>query len=222
MRSITLILHSAEWRARVALYLGLGFNVIYAIFKLITGIVYGTVWFYAAAVYYLLLCTIKFMLIKTDRRVRGKKDRKSVLIWSLRSYKRCGALLMLLNISMAATVIIILKYEKTALYSNLVLSVFGLYTLARIVFSAIDLKRLHKTLDPLLAASKHLGVSVTLMSMFSLTTALLDRFCEDRSIRALINGIVGGAVSVAVIIIALSMIIYSSGRLRKLTDNKKS
>ncbi len=216
MKSITLFLHSPAWRARAGLYLGFAFNVVYAVFKLVTGIVYGTVWFYAAAVYYLLLCCMKFLLIRTDRRVQAKRDKRSITVWSLRSYKRCGALLLLLNISMAATVIIILKYETAAAYSGFVLWVFGGYTLIRIIFSAIDIKRFHKIDDPLLAASKHLGVSVTLMSMFSLSTALLDRFCSDRSVRLLLNGILGGTVCITVIIIALSMIFYSTKRLRNL------
>ncbi len=217
LKSITLILHSAEWRARVGLYFGLIFNIIYAAFKLITGIVYGTLWFYAAAVYYLLLCWVKFLLIRTDRKLKGKTDRKFILLWSLRSYKRCGHLLMLLNLSMTAIILIIIKYDKTAEYSDLILWAFGAYTLTRLVLSAVDIKKLHHTLDPLLSASKHLGMSVTLMSMFSLITALLDRFCENEELRVFIKGAVGIAVSITVVIIALSMIIYSSRRIRKLT-----
>ncbi len=197
----------------MGLYFGFCFNIVYAVFKLATGIIYKSVWFGAVALYYILLCTIKFLLIRTDLRLKNQMNKKSVRIKALISYKRCGKLLMLLNLSMAVIVIIIIKYDKVALYSGYIIWIFGGYTLYRVITAIIDARRIRHIDDPLLSASKSLNMSVAMMSMFSLQTALLDRFCNDSVLRRTLNSIVGFAVCIIVIIIAVTMIVRANRKL---------
>lgn len=217
MKAINISLRDPEQRARIALYFGLAVNTLYAAFKLWAGIRYRSVWFGAVSIYYILLCTIKFLLIRTDYRLKLKNDCYHAREKALKSYRSCGRLLLLLNVSLAAIVLLIIKQDTAAEYSGYLLWAFGGYTVYRLVMSAIDVKKLRHIDDPLLSASKHLGISVALMSMFSLQTALLDRFCADSELRRLLNGAVGFAVCVTVIIIAVSMIVSSTRRLHRLT-----
>ncbi len=213
MRSFNIFLNSPEQRARVGLYCGFFFNILYAVFKLTTGIIYKSVWFGAVALYYILLCTIKFLLIRTDLRLKNLMNKKSVRIKALLSYKRCGKLLMLLNLSMAVIVIIIIKYDKVAEYSGYLIWIFGGYTLYRVITAIIDARRIGQIDDPLLSASKSLNMSVAMMSMFSLQTALLDRFCSDAELRRTLNSIVGFAVCIIVIIVAVAMIVRANRKM---------
>ena len=199
----------------MGLYFGFFFNIVYAVFKLATGIIYKSVWFGAVALYYILLCTIKFLLIRTDQRLKNEMNRKEIRIKALRSYRGCGKLLMLLNLSMAVIVIIIIKYDKVAEYSGHIIWIFGGYTLYRVITAIIDARRIGRIDDPLLSASKSLNMSVAMMSMFSLQTALLDRFCSDAVLRRTLNSIVGFAVCIIVIIVAVAMIVRANRRIRK-------
>ncbi len=217
LKAVNIFLNSAYGRARFILWFGFLFNLLYALWGLVTGIFYRSAWFGAVAVYYILLCIIKFFLIRTDLRFRQSEEKRKSRIRALRSYRNCGYLLALLNISMVGIVFMIVIGDKSAGYSGIVLFVMGGYTIIRLVISVVNITKLRHIDDPLLSASKSLGISVTLMSVFSLQTALLSRFCRDAVLRRQLNGTVGFAVSVAVIMIALYMISKSR---RKLKDNE--
>ncbi len=170
------------------------------------------------AVYYILLCLLKFFLIKADLRFKESDKQYKAKLRALKSYERCGYLLGCLSITMVGIVIFIISRDESAKYSGFVFWVMGGYTAARLGVSVYNLRRLGSIDDPLLSASKSLGISVTLMSVFSLTTALLARFCTDAAIRRSIIASVGFSVSVAVIMVALYMISRSRKKLRDIMN----
>ena len=207
LKAFGIFLNSPKGRTRFALYFGLFFNIAVILFKTFTGIAYRSVWFGAMAVYYFLLSLIKFLIIRTDRKLREIGDREAAYTRSLHTFRRCGGLLIILNLIMTVIILIIIKYDKKAEYSGFVLWVFGVYTLVRSVVSAVNLRNLRHIRDPLISASKYLGISVTLMSIFSLCTVLFDMFCESEQTRQFLIALVGAAVSVSVMTLAIRMII---------------
>ena len=209
LKAFNIFLNTPSGRARFVLWFGFGFNLLYALWGLGTGIFYRSAWFGAMAVYYLLLCTLKFFIIKTDMRYKQNSDSQKSELKALRRYKNCGWLLGLLNLFIVGIVILIIKRDESAKYSGIVLWVMGGYTAVRMVISALNLRRLRDLTDPLLSASKTLGISVTLMSMFSLQTALLERFCRDEALRRELNGLVGFAICIMEIALAIYMITKS-------------
>lgn len=214
LKSFGIFLNSEKGRTRLALYFGLFFNIAVILFKTFTGIAYRSVWFGAMAVYYFLLSVIKFLIIRTDRKLKWIEDRETALLRSLHTFRRCGALLIVLNLIMTVVILIIVKYDKKAEYGGFVLWVFGIYTVIRSVVSAINVKNLPHTRDPLIAASRHLGISVTMMSIFSLCTVLFDMFCEDEETRRFFIAMIGAVVSVSVMTLAIRMIITSTRKIR--------
>ncbi|MDD6903496.1 MAG: hypothetical protein PUI94_06475, partial [Eubacteriales bacterium] len=62
------------FRGRFALWRSAGVDVVYAVFRLITGFIYGSKWFVTLALYYLGLSVIRFTLIRSYDRV--SKDRE--------------------------------------------------------------------------------------------------------------------------------------------------
>ena len=56
-------LKNKKARTEIMLRLGLIINVGYAGYNLVTGFLYRSVWFGAVAIYYIMLCTIKFFLL---------------------------------------------------------------------------------------------------------------------------------------------------------------
>lgn len=53
------------FKAGVALVRGAGVDTVYAIFRLITGIIYSSIWFITLAVYHLVLGVIRLFLLRS-------------------------------------------------------------------------------------------------------------------------------------------------------------
>lgn len=203
MRGLNIFLNTPSRRARFALWFGFSFNLLYALWGLGTGIFYRSAWFGAMAVYYILLCTLKFFIIKTDLRVKRAKNRQKAEARAIRGYKSCSRLLGLLNLAIVGIVVLVLLRDESAAYSPFVLWIMGGYTAVRIVISAINIFKLRFIDDPLLISSRCLGISVTVTSLFSFQTALLERFCKNTVLRQVLNGSVGILVSILIIYLAV-------------------
>ncbi|MEE0928151.1 MAG: hypothetical protein UIG59_03080 [Acutalibacteraceae bacterium] len=199
----------AKTRTKLFLSLGLIINVGYAVYNIFTGILYGSIWFYSVAVYYIMLCTIKFfLLLKGFSKVGDKKG-------SLSDMKICGILLMVLNLSIAAIIYLTILNGTAHLYKNSVIWTAVGYTLFRIAAAAIDIRNLRHRFDPTLYSAKGLSLSVALMSFFSLQTALLDRFVPSDILRGGLNILTGTAVTAAVTVISVRRVIRANRELRK-------
>ncbi len=198
------ILSVPERRARLTLFLGFLFNILFAAFKIITGIIYGSVWLFTVAFYYIMLCSVKYLMIKTDLRVKAHPEREGIREWQRRSFKRVGRLLLVLNSFAALTVFTVLFFGKRADYSGFVLIVFSVYTLVRTAVSLLNVRKLQGIEDPLVRGSKYLGISVTLMSVFTLLTALIGRL-QDIFAAAFLR-ISGIGIAAALITAALMML----------------
>ncbi len=196
-------------RTKLLLSLGLIINVGYASYNIFTGFLYGSVWFYFVAVYYIMLCSIKFFLLL---RGFGKTANTQQRLFDM---KICGILLLVLNISITALIYITIHRGSAHFYKNSVIWTAVGYTLFRIAAAAIDIRSLYRCFDPVLYCAKGLSLSVALMSLFSLQTALLDRFVSSPALRAGLNIFTGTAVGVAVNLIAVRRITRAEKELKK-------
>lgn len=207
-------LTDADVRARVSLNVGWLVNLGYSAFKLVLGIVYGSMWFLAEAEYYILLTLLRFWLIKSDKRHAGN----SAYMW--KCFNRCGWWLLLLNFLMTCIITQVVFRNEVYDYPGLVIYASAAYTFYRLIMSIVQIVRYHSARNPVLSASKRLNLSASLMSLFALQTAMLTEFggMEGIGNRAA-NGATGAAVSAAVICIAVMMIIKSRKQLTILKQN---
>lgn len=65
-------MHDLAFRGSISIYNGMTANFIYAIFRIVTGIRYMSVWFISMAVYYMVLGSLRAYLLFSYR--RGEKD----------------------------------------------------------------------------------------------------------------------------------------------------
>ena len=59
-------LDDREFRAEVSLYAGLAINLFYAAFRIVTGYLFSSVWFYSVGTYYVVFAFIRFILMRTS------------------------------------------------------------------------------------------------------------------------------------------------------------
>ncbi len=206
-------LSDAELRARVSLYAGVLINIGYAIFKFAAGVLYSSVWFGAVAIYYIVLSLIRFLLIKADRVFVKSADDTYCHGW--KSYRLCGILLLLLNTAMSGMAVQVIWCNEGYFYPGFVIYASAAYTFYRLTVAIIRISG-RKISNPILLATKALDLSMALMAMFTLQTAMFASFGKDMTVesRRLMNILTGGAVCVAVLGIAFVMINVATKKLR--------
>ena len=194
-------------RTELFLRLGLAVNIGYALFNVFTGVFYHSVWFGAVAVYYIMLCFIKFFLLNRGFEKRGRKEYGDLLT--------CGVMLLILSGAVTAIIYIMIWRNEAVRYSEVVIYVSAAYTIFRICAALFDTVKLRHLKSPTLYAAKALSLSVALMSLFSLQFSVLDISPIDKTSRYIINVVSGSAVGILTITISLLTIKRAYKQLRK-------
>ena len=200
-------LNDLNFRTEISLYFGLFINLLYIGMNIFSGIRYRAVWFISLAFYYILLAVMRYMLLR-----KGKKEHNLYNDW--KRYRMCGIILLIMNQALAAIVIIIVKQNKGFNYSGLLIYAMAMYSFYSVITAIADIVKFRKHGSPVISAAKAIRFVAALVSMLSLTTAMITQFGNnDENFRKLMTGTVGGGVCTIVIIMAIFMIIRSNKNL---------
>lgn len=195
-------LSDPAFRGNIGIYQGMLVNFFYVVFRIVVGIRYTSVWFVSMAVYYLVLGGIRLFLICSYRRRDSAKE--------VRCYRLTAWLLFVLNIPMGGMILLMIIANNGYSYHGYVIYISAIYTFYTMIMSVINLVKFRRLGSPILSAAKVLNVIAALMSVLGLQTAMIAQFsAESDDFRRLMNGIVGIAVWITVIAIAVYMLIRS-------------
>ena len=217
-RSINLIkfinkkLHSNKYTNRlitdkdlknnVNIFSGTLFNMIYGIFKFVTGIIYNSIWFGATGVYYLVLGIMKLFLAK---HIIKKSDEEK----QMKQYRNTGILMFLLNSAMVGMIILMIRDGESAVYPGFVIYAQAAYTFYILTFGIINIIKYRKNHLPIIMASKSINFVAAVMSLFILQVAMINEFGGSNEFKDIINTITGSVASLIAIGVAIFMIINS-------------
>lgn len=194
--------NNLSFRGSISIYQGIAVNLFYAIFRLITGICYASVWFLSMAVYYFVLCSLRTYLIIYYHRDTSKTG--------IRCYQRTAFSLFLLNIPMGGMILLMVQTNSGYSYPGYIIYVSALYTFYTMTVSIINLVKFRKLGNPILSAAKVLNFISAMMSILGLQTAMISQFSKNgESYRKMMNIITGGSVYGVVILIAVYMLLHS-------------
>jgi uncharacterized protein with PQ loop repeat len=116
-------------------------------------------------------------------------------------------MLLGLNLTITALIYLMIWQNKAHFYSDAVIYAAAVYTVFRVCAAVYDTIELKKVQSPALYSAKALSISVALMSLFSLQTALIDRFADSSTkLPTVLNIFTGTFVGIAVIFIAIRML----------------
>ncbi len=189
------------FRTEFFLKAGLLMNFAYTFFGVFTGLFYKSVWFAGTAVYYIMLCILKFYLLRRGFGIKHQKE--SGLITG----RNCGRLLLILNAIMLVLIYKMVEQNRGYEYSDMVLIGTAIYTFMRLFAAIGDRVFFSKSRkNPTISAARTLSLTIAMMAMFSLQITLLDRLGTDYGLRRGLNIITGTVVGIASIIIALRLI----------------
>ena len=205
-----------ELKTRLSMRLSLIINLLFALFKLIAGIYYQSAWFIQVSVYYFILILIRIVLVTRDSKTLDN-DRK-LLIHQWKTYRLCGKLLFFLNAAVSVMVVRVIWQNKGFSDPGFIIYAMAAYTFYRFIIAIIKLVK-SKHSNPVLLSAKALDLSIALMSMFSLQTAMLTSFGAEtsQSDRFFLNAFTGLAVCTAIVCIAVVMLYKSNKKIKNIT-----
>ncbi len=191
-----------SYRGGVGIYQGMAVNFLYVIFRLITGIMYSSVWFVSMAVYHLVLGTMRAFLVYGYRHTGGRGKE-----YELRFYRAAAYMLFLLNIPMGGMTVLMVKTDAGTVYPQYVIYLSAMFTFYSMIISVVNIVRYRRIGSPILSAAKVIDFVSAMMSVLGLQTAMITCFSEDsEQFRRLMNSITGGIIWVTVIITAVIML----------------
>ena len=183
-------LFSDFWfRERFFLGFALSINMLYAAYEMINSMLHKTLWFGVMALYYLILATARFSIMRyyLGRTIDIEREK--------RLYKRSGYLLLLLAPVISGISIAFVGLNEVPVYKGNLIYGVAAYAFFSLSLAITNLVRYRKRNRPALTANKCLALAAGLVAMFSLQAALMSMFGQpgEETFRKWMN-ICGGIV----------------------------
>lgn len=202
--------------------LGMGVNLIYAVFNGVIGIVNRSAWCGSLSAYYILLCVMRFLSVSYARKVYdgkilwGKvnkvkgsrhKSEDSLEERAWKVYRNCGVILSLSSIALGGAVIVLVSGEGGKSYPGLMIYVVAAYTFYKLGMAIRNLIKARKEKSLLLVTLRNINYADALVSLLSLQTALFAAFGQDsEAIIPIFNARTGMGVCMMIFALGIYMV----------------
>lgn len=204
----------ANWRVNVSLYGSLLWNTAYAAFQLCLGYIHSTFWFYSIAGYYLLLAVMRFFLVRHSTRHKpGEK-----MLQELTRYRVCGIVLLVMNLTLAVMIFFMVYWNRTFHHHEITTIAMAAYTFGTLTMAIINVVKYRKYNSPVYSASKAINLAAACVSMLTLESTMLTTFGDgtmDLLSRRILLAASGGAISLFIILMAISMIVSGTKKIKQ-------
>ena len=122
-----------------------------------------------------------------------------------------------MNQALAGIVAFIVYQNKGYDYPGILIYAMAAYTFYITITAVINLVKFRKHGSPILSAAKAINLVAAMVSMLSLTTAMLSQFGgkNDADFRRIMTGAVGGGVCIIVLGMAVFMIVRSTKKIKQ-------
>ena len=194
-----------ELRYKISLFISLTLNIIYSIFKLLSGIIIKSFWFISFALYYFLLIILRLNIAREE--TKDNSNLKDEFI----KYRKTGIILLFTNVILTIIILIIVNQKIMKVYPDWIAITVAVYTFYLIFNSIFSLIKYRKYQSPLISASKVINVITSFVSLISLEIILIPTFGngETKFFEIMIMA-TGGGIALVIIIISFYMIIKST------------
>lgn len=217
LRSSKLIcryLDSRHFRGEAGIYISLAADTLYTVFRAVTGMIYGSVWFLSLAAYHAVLGLIRVYLAFSYRKEErtATKERK---ISAYRCYRKTGIMLFFLNIPMGGITLLMIHTNSAFRYPGYIIYLSAMYTFYTAITAVMNIVRYRRLGDPVLSAAKAVNLVSSAMSVLGLQTAMIAVFSEQgEDFRRIMNTATGTGVFVITVSVAIYMIAHSAVKLK--------
>lgn len=201
------------FRAKVSLYLSLVISLLYVGINLWSWYVIRSWWFVVLAVYYVIMSVMRFLLV---RYVRVRKIGTS-MPGEWKRARTCACILLLINLSLSAAVLMILYQNRGYDYPGMMIYVMAMYTFYALAHAVVELVKYRSLASPIISTAKIVSLSGALVSMLNLETAMFAQFGGDmsRESQQIFIILTGAGVSAVVVFLSVMLIIKATKAIRK-------
>lgn len=172
----------------------LSFNIAFASYHLILGLITSSWWLLTLGSYYLVLSIVRFVVL------RSKKQERFVT-------KFTGWMLMLLSIPLAGTVILSVVRDRGLKLHMIVMLAMAVYAFTKITLATIKLVKSRRSTSATLITLRNISFADAFVSIFALQRSMLVSFEGMTEVEIVImNATLGSAVCVIVFLLGINLL----------------
>ena len=200
------IVSNQRYRIILSAAVAFAFNLFYAIYHCILGVLNLSFWFIAMCAFYGILATMRFSAVLCERNHQKSPDIDTELF----VMKLSGILLVVLGIVLATVSYISLSQNIATKYGEIIMITIATYTFYKITIAIVKAVKQHKNPSPLLKTIRNIGYAEVAASILTLQRSMLASFGSMSAGNIhFMNAVTGAAVCLFVLILGLSMIAKS-------------
>ena len=200
------LVSSQRYRIILSATLAFAFNLLYAIYHCVLGILNLSFWFIAMCAFYGILAIMRFSAVLCERNHQKSPDNDTELF----VMKLSGILLVILSIVLATVSYISLSQNIAAKHGEIIMITIATYTFYKITMAIVKAIKQHKNPSPLLRTIRNIGYAEVAASILTLQRSMLASFGSMSAGNIhFMNAVTGAAVCLFVLILGLSMIAKS-------------
>ena len=200
------LVSSQRYRIILSATLAFAFNLLYAIYHCVLGILNLSFWFIAMCAFYGILAIMRFSAVLCERNHQKSPDNDTELF----VMKLSGILLVILSIVLATVSYISLSQNIAAKHGEIIMITIATYTFYKITMAIVKAIKQHKNPSPLLRTIRNIGYAEVAASILTLQRSMLASFGSMSTGNIhFMNAVTGAAVCLFVLILGLSMITKS-------------
>ena len=172
----------------------LAFNIAFATYYLVTGLVTSSWWLLTLGSYYLVLSLVRFMVL------RSKSKERFIA-------KFTGWMLILLSIPLVGTVILSVVRDRGHERHMIVMIALAAYAFTKITLATIKLIKARRSTSATLITLRNISFADAFVSIFALQRSMLVSFEGMTEAEIVImNAFLGSAVCVIVFLLGLNLL----------------
>lgn len=197
------LISNQRYRVVLSAAVALVFNLLYAIYNCVLGMLNLSFWFMAMCAFYGILATMRFSAVLCEHN-RHKTTADDMELFVMRF---SGILLVILGIVLATVNYISLSQNTVAKHEEIVMITIATYTFYKITMAIVKAVKQHKNPSPLLRTIRNISYAEASASILTLQRSMLVSFGSMGSEQiCLMNAMTGAAVCMFVLLLGLSMI----------------
>lgn len=201
-------------RVNTSLVGSCAWNMAYAVFQLVLGVLNGSLWYYALAVYYLALAAMRLFLVRhSTRHLPGERMRDELV-----RYRACGVVFLAVNVALSVMIFYMIYGERAGGRNEIVVIANAAYAFFTLTKAIVNVIKYRKYNSPVFSASKAISLASACVSMLTLEDGMLAAFGEEMAelSRIIFMTASGAAVSIFIVAMAVYMLVQGSRKINTL------
>jgi len=205
------LLKNKELKFRFGLYFEQLLNFAYGIFKISSGVIYGSAWIGADGIYNLAQALVQLFQI-LRRKNAGTMEQQ----W--RSYRLCGVLILLMHLTLTGIVFQMVNWHRVEEQGQIMVISTAAFAFYKLTNSFLDIARDRKHAHPVDSSIRMLNLAQAIFAIFSLQASMFHTFGTGESWENWMNLGTGCVVCLSVAAMGVYMIFRGNRELRALQE----